>query len=592
MTLEQSLAFGILALTLVLFVWGRWRYDLVAVVALLASVAAGLVPVDDAFLGFAHPAVITVAAVLIISRGLQNAGIADTVAGIISPLRGRPVAQILAQTVAVAFMSAFMNNVGALALMLPVALRNAYRDGYSPAMSLMPLAFGSLLGGMMTLIGTPPNLIVSGFRQQATGEAFGMFDFAPVGVPVALAGIAFVVLIGWRLLPKDRKGASDPATLFEIAAYVTEATVAEGSEAAGKTVRELEDMAKGEATVLGIVRGGDRRLAPSGYVRVRADDVLILEGDAETLKNLIDAGGMALAGDGAVATEDLASDEVAIVEAIVARRSRLTGQTPATLRLRTLHGVNLLAVAREGRRVDSRLNEVRFRLGDILLLQGPAKGMNDVLNELGCLPLKERAVGLGRPRRLLVAGAIFAVAVALTMFAVVPAHIAFVGAAAALVIAGAVRIDEVYDAVDWPVIVLLAALIPVGGALETSGGTGLIAGAIASVTSGLSPVWALAIVLVTTMFVSDVLNNNATAILMAPVALALAQSLGVNPDGFLMATAIGASCAFLTPIGHQSNTLVMEPGGYRFSDYWRMGLPLEVLICVLSVPLILVFWPL
>lgn len=591
MTGDQALAFAVLAGALVLFVWGRWRYDIVAMLALLAVVAGGLVPVGDAFNGFAHPAIITVAAVLIISRGLQNAGIADAVMGAITPLSGRPLLQIFAQTVAVTFLSAFMNNVGALALMLPIALRNAYKDGYPPAMSLMPLAFGSLLGGLTTLIGTPPNIIVSTFRARVEGAPYAMFDFLPVGGMVALTGVAFVVLIGWRLLPRDRKGAPNPQTLLDIADYVTEAQV--GNKCDGRTVREIEHMAKDDITILGILRGGDWRLAPAGDVRVNARDVLIIEAHSGALKQMIDATGMTLVGDsGENPEEHLRSEDVDVVEAIVARRSRLVGQTPKTLRLRSLHGINLLAVAREGRRVEDRLHDVRFRFGDVLLLQGPKKTMSDTLNELNCLPLKERAVEIGRPRRLLLAVALFALGIGLTIAGLVPVQLAFTGTALGYVLTSIVTPEELYDAVDWPVIVLLGALIPVGGALETTGGTTLIAEAIFGATNGLSPIWALILVFVATMCVSDVLNNNATAVLMAPVAYALARQLQVNPDAFLMATAIGASCAFLTPIGHQSNTLVMEPGGYKFSDYWRMGLPLEIIILIVAVPMILIIWPL
>tara|TARA_R110000824_G_scaffold118960_14_gene272199 strand:- start:336624 stop:338399 length:1776 start_codon:yes stop_codon:yes gene_type:complete len=591
MTAQQAIAFGILGATLGLFIWGRWRYDVVAIFALMAVTLTGLVPVADAFQGFAHPAVITVAAVLIISRGLQNAGLVDLVVTAIGPLRGRENLQLAAQCLVIAVLSSFMNNVGALALMLPVAMRNAYRDGYSPAKTLMPLAFASLLGGLTTLIGTPPNIIISSFRANRTGEAFSMFDFTPVGVAIAVVGLVFLVLVGWRLLPlAERKSANGSA--FEIDDYITEAEIPEGAKAVGMTVFELEKLANDDVIIAGVIHDDQRRLVPTGYHRLRAGDVLVLRGDTSALKAMIDGGGLSLVGDQVFGREDLKSDEIDLVEAVISSDSMLIGSTPTSTRLRTVHGVNLLAIARQGQRIGERVGNVTFHAGDVMLLQGPRSGMSDLLATLGCLPLAERSIGIGRQRRLVMASGFFAAAIALVIAGVVPVHLAFVGAAAALVATNIVRPNEVYQTIDWPVIVLLAAMFPVGGALEATGGTALVAGSILDITQGWGPIWVMGILLVVTMGVSDVINNNATAVLMAPIAITLAERLNVNSDPFLMAVAIGASCAFLTPIGHQSNTLVMEPGGYRFSDYWRVGLPLEIVIVIIALPMILWVWPL
>ncbi|GGE35504.1 SLC13 family permease [Agaricicola taiwanensis] len=591
MTFEQWAAFAILAGSLVLFVWDRIRYDIVALIALMAVIACGLVPMDEAFLGFAHPATITVAAVLIISRGMQNAGIVDVATQVTAPFSGKPIQQLLVQTLMVTFLSAFMNNVGALALMLPVALRNCYRDGYPPAWSLMPLAFGSVLGGLITLIGTPPNIIISGFRERAVGEPFAMFDFAPVGIPVAIAGVIYLAFIGWRLVPKNRRGSSESQNLFDIADYLTEVEVLEGSNVIDMRVQEVEALFENDVTVVSILRGGGSRLAPGGYAKVQQGDVLVLEGAPDSLKKIIDTSGLALSADVEIDTQDLSSDETALVEAIVARRSRLIGSSAGSLRMRTTFGVNMLAVAREGRRLDDRLRDVRFRFGDILLLQGPAQTMTETLSEMGCLPLKERSVGIGRPRRLALASGIFFIAVAALVADLVPAHIGFTAAALALVLTNIVAPDEAYEAIDWPVIILLGAFGPVGTAMEATGSAELVAGWITAATGGLAPVWTLTLLMVVTMWLSDILNNNATAFIMAPIALGIAQGLGVNPDPFLMAIAIGASCAFLTPIGHQSSTLVWEPGGYKFLDFTIVGLPLEAICVAVSVPLILLFWP-
>ena len=591
MTPDQAIAFAVLAGALVLFIWGRWRYDVVALLALLAVVLSGLVPARDGFLGFAHPAVITVAAVLVISRALRNAGIVDFAVQLLTPLRGREVTQLVAQNSSVALLSGFMNNVGAMALMLPVALRNAYREGYAPAKALMPLAFASLLGGLVTLVGTPPNIIIAAFRGEHSGTPFAMFDFAPVGLPVAIIGVAFISIIGWRLIPRERRGQSDPEQLFQIEEYVAEARIDEGSDYAGKSVQELEAQAEYEVTVAGVIRGERRLLIPSGYERLGVGDILILEADPTALKALIDTASLQLVGGDKPVAQDLRSDEVGVVEAVVNPGSLLIGGSPRSLRLRTIHGINLLAIARYGKPVRRRLREARFQTGDVLLLQGVSAKMADTLQALGCLPLAERGLQIGRPQRLTLATGIFGLAIAATLIGLVPVHIAFMSAVALLVLLEVVSPAEVYDSIEWPVIVLLGAMIPVGAALVATGGAALVADGIVTITAGLAPAWVLLILFVGTMFISDVINNNATAVLMAPIAIGVSEQLGVSADPFLMGTALGASCAFLTPIGHQSNTLVMAPGGYRFGDYWRLGLPVEVLITAVGVPMILLVWP-
>jgi di/tricarboxylate transporter len=590
-TLDQVTVFAILAAALALFVWGRWRYDLVAMMALLAVLLTGVLPMDRAFEGFGHPAVITVAAVLVISRALQQAGLVDVIVRLLAPFKGRPIPQLVVQTALVAVLSAFMNNVGALALMLPVALRQAYRDGYAPAIALMPLAFGSILGGLVTLIGTPPNILVSSFRARAVGEGYGMFAFLPVGGVVALVGVAFLTLVGWRLLPKDRRAAPDPEKLFDIANYVTELRVPADSGQAGSTIADLEALTDADVRVLGIVRGERRRLVPRPYERIESGDVLVVEADAAAIKAVVSASDLTLEEAAPLSRDDLRNDEIVLSEVIVPPSSRLQGRSATSLRLRTIHGVNLLAIARHGVQVKRRLADIRLDPGDVLLLQGPSARIADAIGELGLLPLVERNVTISKPRRLALSASVFALAIGTVVFGLLPVHVAFATAAVALILIGVLGRDEPYAAIDWPVIVLLGAMIPVATALETTGATGLIAGWVLAATGGLGPVWVLVTLMVVTMMISDVVNNNATAVLMAPLAIDIAARLGVSVDPLLMAVAIGASCAFLTPIGHQSNTLVLKPGGYRFGDYWRMGLPLEIVIVAVSVPLILVVWP-
>ena len=474
--------------------------------------------------------------------------------------------------------------------MLPVALRNAYRDGYAPAKSLMPLAFASLLGGMVTLIGTPPNLIVASFREAEMGTPFGMFDFTPVGAAVAIAGLAFIVLVGSRLLPTDRRGTADEA--LDVGDYLAEARVQKDGKAWGMTVREIEALVDKEVRIVGLVQGSKRQVAPAATKKVHARHVLILEGEPDAIKELVDVGGLKLLSSEGLSAERLQSEQVELAEAVVKPGSPLEGKKPTSLTLRRDHGIILLGIARHGRRVRSRLGNIRLQIGDVLLLQGPSETMSSTLSELGCLPLAERTLQIGRPRRLLMASMIFALAIAATVSDLLPVQVAFVAGAVAVVVTGIVRPAEIYDSIDWPVIVLLGAMIPVGEALETTGGAALVAESLMSFGSQFTSVWMIALLMILTMFVSDAINNNATAVLMAPIGFELAERLGASPDPFLMAVAVGASCSFLTPIGHQSNTLVMAPGGYHFGDYWRLGLPLQVIIAVVAVPMILLVWPL
>ncbi len=590
--LQQLIVFGVLILTLVLLAWGRWRYDIVGMLALLAVTITGIIPGDQAFVGFGHPAVITVAAVLVVSRGLQSSGVVSLLAKPLARVGDKTTLQVGALTSLVAALSAFMNNVGALALFMPVAIRMARRNGRSPSLLLMPLAFASLLGGLVTLIGTPPNIIIATIRAEANGEAFRMFDFAPVGLGVALAGLAFVVLVGWRLVPR-REGAASREELFETGDYVTEVTIPVESPLVGKRLADLGSVSDAEVTVIALDRGESRQYNPSSFEALRAGDLLVVEAESDDLEELVTAAGLELGGSPKRGEEALgAVGKRSLMEAVVMADSPIIGETARSLNLRWRHGVNLLGVARYGSRIRQRMRDIRFRVGDVLLLQGATDTMGKSLAVLGALPLAGRELSLGRPRHVGLGLAIFGGALLLAAFGLLPIQVAFVGAAVGMLLTNIISLPEAYASIDWSIIVLLGAMIPVGQALETSGGADLIAQGTLSVAGQLPPVVSLTIVLVATMFLSDLVNNAAAAVLMAPIALSVAHGLGAATDPFLMAVAIGASCAFLTPIGHQSNTLVMGPGGYRFGDYWRMGLLLEVIIVLVAVPLIVHFWPL
>lgn len=591
MNIEQWIIFGTLILTLVLFITGRWRYDIVALLALLIVTLTGLIPVERAFMGFSNPAVITVAAVLVLSRGLQNSGIVELIGQWLARLKGGITVQLLALTSIITVLSAFMNNVGALALFLPVVLELARTKQLRASALLMPIAFASLLGGMTTLIGTPPNIIVSSFREQTGAEPFGMFDFSPVGVGVAVVGVIFISLLGWRLIP-DRRGRASLTNLFEIENYVTEVRIPESSKLVGKSLRDIPDFSRAETIIIGLVRNRERRLEPSARTIIRAGDILILSSDTENIKKLVEDAGLELVGSEKIGHSDLESEDISLVEAVIMPNSMMLGGTAKSLNLRAAYGVNLLAVSRQGQMIRRRLDRIRFRNGDVLLLQLHSEMLKETVETLGCLPLAGRGLRISATRKMVTALLIFSAALLAAAFGLVPVQVSFVAAAVLMVMMKILTLAEAYQSIDWPIIILLGAMIPVGEALETTGGAQMIANSLLSL-SGIIPVaGTLVIALVATMFLSDLVNNAAAVVLMAPIGIHVAEGMGVSVDPFLIAIAIGASCAFLTPIGHQSNTLVMGPGGYKFGDYWRMGLILEILVVVIAIPLILIFWPL
>ncbi len=588
--MEQLLVFSTLFLVLILFAWGRIRHDAVALIALLFLVATGLIPAAEAFTGFGHPAVITVAAVLVIGKALEFSGLIDLLGKWVMKVGKGLLIQIITLSVFVAVASAFMNNVGALAIMMPVAIAMARNSGHPPSYILMPIAFASLLGGMTTLIGTPPNIIIATFRADAMGEAFGMFDFAPVGVSLAIAGILFIALIGWRLLP-NRAAKKSASELFDIEEYITEVKVARNAKVKGKTIKEIEEITDSEVRILGLIRKGKRIHAPGPEEEIRFDDIMILETDTDDLKAFLDDTGVKLVGDKKFRKDAEGSKNIRITEAIVMADSPIIGQSAAALKMRSRFGVNLLAVARKEQKIRRRLDHVIFRTGDVLLLQGREHMLDEAITTIGCLPLAQRGLRLGYQKKIPLALGIFILAIIMVVTNFLPVQVAFSMAALAMVLSGILPLKKVYHSIDWPVIVLLAAMIPVGGALETSGGAKTIASQILHFGETLPPWAILTVILVVTMFLSDIINNAATVVLMAPVAISVANGLDLSIDPFLMAVAVGGSCAFLTPIGHQSNTLVMGPGGYKFADYWRMGLPLEIIIVAVGVPMIMITWP-
>ncbi len=588
MTLDQSLAFGIIGATVALLIWDRLRYDLVALLALLAAVGAGIVRPDEAFRGFSDDIIVIVGSALVISAAIGRSGVVEAAMRPLGARMRTPASQVLVLTAAVTLLSAVVKNIGALAIFMPIAMQVARRTGTPVSRLLMPMAFGSLLGGLMTLIGTSPNVIVSRLRAEMVGEPFGMFDFTPVGLVVAVAGVAFLA-VGHRLLPSGRAAAASGGASIDD--YTAEARLPAGSPFVGRTVAELESFADGDVTVAAILRERHRRYVPSGHWVLFEGDVLVLEADTQALAGIVKRAGLELMHEKRL--EGVESEEdIAVLEAVVEQRSPMVGNTVEEIALRERHGANLLALSRRGRPVRQRLRRVRFQPGDLVVLQVRAAGRGDTLAALGCLPLAERDLAIGRTPKRWTALAVLAVAIALVTTGMVPVALGFFGAAVAMMALRVVTLKDAYESVEWPILILLGALIPVSEALRTTGGTELIAGWLSHAAQGLPPVGALALILVAAMAVTPFLNNAATVLVMAPIGASLAGHLGLRPDAFLMAVAVGAACDFLTPIGHQCNTLVMGPGGYRFGDYWRLGLPLSLIVVVLGTTAIAIFWPL
>lgn len=593
MTYEQTSLFIILGLAMAAFIYGRWRYDLVAFSALLAAVILGIVPSGQAFLGFGHPATITVAAVLILSRALSNSGAVDILADRLKPATRSPTLHIGTLLGIGAPLSAIMNNVGALSLLMPVAVQSAIKAKRSPATVLMPLSFGTILGGLVTLIGTPPNIIIATYRGRATGEPFGMFDFTPVGAATAVTGLLFITFIGWRLIPRSRRVLASQEEVFRIEDYVAEAKISEDSDSIGRSVRDMDDLAREQdVVIIGIIRGNLRIFAAARHQLLRPDDILVLEGGPTEIDKFVNARGLELVGTAEEARAFLKTENIVLSEAVVTPTSKIAGRSARDLRLSARYGINLLALSRQGRPLTDRINSARFRIGDVLLLQGEEERLHQVIAALGCLPLAKRRLQLGQARQAWLSVVIFAAAVLLTVFGALSLPVSFSLAVVGVVLLNIVPPREIYESIDWPVIVLLGAMIPVGEALQTTGATLVIASAIGDLTSGAPPIAVLAVLMAVTMLLTNVMNNAATAVVAAPIALGIATTLGVNPDGFLMAVAVGASSAFLTPIGHQNNTLIMGPGGYHFGDFWHLGLPLQLVILAVAVPMIALVFPL
>lgn len=591
MTLHQAEAFAIVAVMLCLFISDRLRYDTIAALALTCAALTGVVPREKVFSGFANPVIIIIGSVLVLSRAIATSGVIEAAMRRVLMGMQSVSAQIGTLTACVTFLSAFMKNIGTLGIFMPIAIQAAERSKRSPSLYLMPLAFGSLIGGTITQIGTSPNLLISAVRQQTQGQPFSLFAFTPVGLPLSILAVMFLA-VGWRLIPRDRRGQATPERRFEIEQYASEARLPAGSPFVNRSVGDLEALGDGAVVVLAIVREHRHRYVPARHWMLYADDLLVLQGDPVALKPVVDRAGLELVAAADLPTTGGKAETIETAEAVITEGSLLVGQTLARLALRSRFGVNVLALARRRETVRDRLHQTRLEAGDTILIQGPEAILPDVLAQLGCLPLAERNLALGQRRSRFLPLVLLAAVVVAVAFHLVATEVAFFAAAVLVLLLGLLTPRQAYDAVDWPILVMLGSLIPVGEALNETGAAGLISDGLLRVAAHLPGILAIGLVMLVSMLATPFLHHAAAVLVMGPIAAQVAEHLGHRPEAYLMAVALGASCDFLTPVGHQNNLLVMGPGGYRFSDYWRLGLPLSLMVLCAGSWLIVLVWPL
>ena len=572
---------------LAFFISGKYRYDYVSLGALALLILFDVVKIENAFIGFSHPAVITVALVLLISKGLQDAGLSAVTGNIIGRFSPSETQFLFLIMFIAAILSSFINNIGAMALLLPITLSTCQKMGWHAGKFLMPLAFASILGGMNTLIGTPPNIIIAEFKETYTGEAFNFFDFSYVGLLVSFFSIIFIGLISSRLVAKRKLAKTN--NLIDLDNFLFELVVPERSKAIGLTFSSFVKKAGNETEILGLVNEKGTVSKVGNNAKIRADQHLVMKVSPNHISSIQDRFGLRIA----ESSDDLKEELIDEIEVVITPDSRLVGRRQNYLMKLAYEELFLLGMWRKGARFRTRLSKQIFKIGDVLLLGVRNTDKEDVtakINHLGLMPIRSREIStLPSRSRFLKAVIFFTTAILLAAFNVINVLTAFL-----LCVLGFVGIkilkSNLYRHIEWPIVIMLAAMIPIGQALESTGITALIATEVVSLAGDLHIFWVLMIILIITMLITDVINNAATAVIMAPFSVNIALQLGQPLEPFLMVVAVGASCAFLTPIGHQCNTLVMGPGNYKFSDYWRLGLPLDILIVLASIPMILFVW--
>ena len=585
---DQIVILGLLTLMVGLFIWGRWRYDAVSLGVLSSFVLFGYIQPEKAFSGFSHPAVITVALVLLISKGLERSGFIAVLGRKLQVYANSEIQFMISITFFAAVLSSFMNNIGAMAMLLPITLGICQKMNWNPSKFLIPLSFASILGGMNTKIGTPPNIIISEFRKDYVEKDFAFFDFSFTGVPVSVLGILFIAFIGWRLI-KLRPINSENNPLIELEDYLVEMVITKNSMLIDKRALDFRNELDTDTALIGQIDENGKKIEIHGNQKLYEGQILIMKINPDMVADIQQEFGLDIDSE-----NDLTSiDDLGGIEAIIVPKSRLIGRKYQYFKRLVGRELSLLGLWRRGLKFRFRLSNEIFKVGDVLLIanRGEKNNIAEKLELAGLMPLWQREFDVVRdPTKIFIAFGLFTICLLLVIFNYVPIVVAFLICVIGFVSSKLLTGEGVYRHIDWPVVILLAAMIPIGNTLISYGITDSVSGYLAGLSSAIDYVWLIVLIMIITMFLSDIINNAATAVIMAPLAVSLAEKINQPIEPFLMSVAIGASCAFLSPIGHQCNTLVMAPGNYKFGDYWKVGLPLEILIVLISVPAIVFYW--
>lgn len=584
--MNQIIVYFTLIFLLIMFLWDKIRYDFVALLGLFIISITGVIPINSAFLGFSNPAVVTVVAVMIISRGMQQSGLLDLIIRKLNWFGEKPISLIFPLSIITTAVSAFMNNVSVI---MPISIKLAKKRNHSPTLILMPLAFATLLGGMLTLVGSSPNIIVSAVRKESFGSSFLLFDFYKVSIFLVLTGIVYISLIGWRFLPKSKS----PVRLDEttkIQDYCTELLIHKESKLIGKTLKEISENPTYQIDIIGIIRDHKHVHHLSLNETIELFDIIMVEADSEDLKSFIEANNLMLMTEDIPLIDELKDKNISMIEIVVMKDSSIIGKRAIDLKLREKYDISLLAKTGNNKHSTKRIYQQQINAGDVLLIQGNTVRLPEQIVLLGCMALTQPANMLADGKKITLYALLFGLGIALVFFRLLPVHIAFPLVALSMVLFDIIPHRDVYKAVDWSVIVMIGSLIPLGRAMTSSGAADHISKLLMSITSFSAPWFIVGILMLLTMLITNLLHNATAAIILAPIALELAKTQSLSPDLYLMTVAVGACSAFLTPIGHQANTLVMGPGGYKYSDYWKVGLGLMVINLFLGVPLLLHYW--
>lgn len=573
-----------------LFASGRLRIDLVALCILAVLALTGLVTPAEAISGFASEATITVLAMLILAGGLTRTGATATLGRLIGRAAGESRWQVLLGiTVSGAVLSAFVNNTAVVAVLLPLAVKLGHDRAIPPSQLLIPLSFACMAGGTVTLIGTSTNLLVSAIAAQHGLRPISMFELSPVGLVFAAVTVAYVLVAGRWLLPG--RVTRQYTERYRLRDYLTELVVGQNSDLVGKPLSEVNLEKDYGVEVLGVLRDGVRT-GRMRDVQIAPADVLLVRGTVQPLLEVKELPGLSLKPEVMLGDEDLTSEDVVLAEAVLSPTSRLRGRTPRDVFFRQRFNLTILAIQRQGRSLATRLADTPLHVGDTLLLQGRRSHLEELAQDSGFIVLGEVDAPPPRRRRMWVAIGVMAAVVALAGAGLVPIVVASLCGVAGMVLLGCLTMEEAYESVEWSVIFLLAGVIPLGIAMERTGAARLVAEVTLGAVGWLGPVAVLAAFYLLGSLLTELMSNNATAILLTPIAIAIAAQLDVDPRPFVMAVAFAASASFMTPLGYQTNALVYGPGGYRYTDYLKIGTPLNVVLWGLATLLLPVFWPL